>query len=242
MTEQILSIVKYLAKEINTYFGQRVISLVLFGSVLNRKEFNDIDLELLLDNPDDNDFLTLNKILLAVKVKVELHISYKNQLSLIREFRRKAQGSYLLYSLAKGKLLLGKENYYKRLLRITPLPVIKRDLMIKNQEYQSSLREFLLERDFMKKKNKFIKFLLRYIYQLMIIDNKLTYAQILGLDDIVLINKIIKSGLFSKVEIKAFLQILNQKHIIREELIKNCTLLLSATDRILLSHLEQIYG
>ena len=229
--------INIISKKLKKRFGKRIESLLLFGSsrYQNRSgKPDDIDLELLLDIPNKNDLLHLSQIISMINQQAELHTSYKSQLKELKGFRRKAQGSYLLYSLADGILLAGRENYFKLLLGKIQPNTVKKDLMIKNQEYQYSLREFLIEKDLL----KFIKYLLRYISQLMIVNDELTYPELLRLSREDFIQKIFQSSIFSKQEIR----ILNRKNINKNELIKKGTEILFRTDTLLQKQYHQIYG
>lgn len=241
MTKQVKYLTKQITEEINSKFGDRVRSFVLFGTSRTKKVYSDIDLELMLDQPHLKDFQILNNILSKHQERLDFHISYKSQLERQIRFRRKAQGSYLLYSLANGQLLLGKNNYYKTILKKAPKQIIQQDLYIKNQEYQYSLREFLLEGNFLSKRIKFSKYLLRYLYQISILKHKLTYKQVFHSTKNNLLQLIILDNNFTK-ETQLFLhQLFGNKKYSKYELITMCSKILYETDLIMGDLGKEVY-
>lgn len=233
--------IKKIINKINEIFSSHVISLILFGSAKNRRKFNDIDLELVLDKPRVTDFIKLNRILSSFRTNIELHISYKSQLDRMKNYRRKAQGSYLLYSLNEGILLAGKENYFKQLLLKADKKIIKRDLCIKNLEYQHSLREFLIDNNLILKREKFVKYLARYIAQILVLENKLNYHSILSLSNQKIIKKLSELDILNKEQTKNLSVILDKKDEDNEKLIRSSSIVMNILDKVLENQLKKYY-
>jgi|SRR3989344_2647521 len=241
MTKQAKQITKLIAADIHKRFNDRVISLVHFGTSRTERMYGDIDLELLLDKPDQFDLLKINKILHRYNIKLDFHVCYQSQLSYQKSFRRKAQGSYLLFSLAKGNLLLGKSNFFQDLLTKIQPEEIKKDIYIKNQEYQYSIREFLLERNFLEKRIKFCKYLFRYLSQLFVLKNLLNYKQILTLNQKEIIAIFATSNIFIKSERILIRNLYSNKQYTQDELIIAVAQILSVTDGLMDDLYEEIY-
>lgn len=218
--------VSTLKQDVDKVFGSRVISLILFGSVLREETSNDIDVELLLDLPKNNDLLLLHNIVSKSPIKIDLLLTYKTELTTYKEFRKKAQGSYFLYSLANGLLLLGKSNYYKKLLACTDKKQILHDLHIKNREYQHALRSFLLEEDVVSKQKNLAKYLLRYIYQTLLLLNRLTYYEILTLKQREIIEILKQRKVIKKSEIEFLIKLLYGEEKNKDRLISSSAAIL----------------
>lgn len=218
---------------INKCFGKRVLNLVLFGSSLKEKEYGDIDLHLLLDKPKNRDLLEIKEIISKFQsIKIDFLISYKGEFVENRIFRIRNQGRYLLFSLAKGKILLGKSNYYKKILSCQQKKLIIRDLLIKNKEYQNVLRDLLLESESLKKQMNIAKYLLRLISQILIVKNKITYCELLKINKEQLLKKIEKIGLLKQKELILLRRLFFNKESDQSKLILEVTSLLYRLDKI----------
>ena len=245
MTRGIKEFITQIKNDIRSLFGERIVSFVFFGTSRSNKVFNDIDLELLLNEPQELDLKVLNELFLELQFKysykVDFHLSYRSQLEKLGYFRRKAQGSYLLWSLAKGDLLLGDENYFAKMLKQTPKKVAQRDLFIKNQEYQYSLREFLLETNFLSKRSRFSKYLLRYLIQIAIVSGQLSYNDVLDLPKNKLLKKVLNLKLFSLALRPALKTLYGKKKMNLDELLCVSSLILQETDNLMLKQYKKIY-
>lgn len=217
---------------LNEYFGDRIISLVLFGSSLREKNYEDLDLHLLLDEQKHTDLLMINKSIPESSLKIDLLISYVDELSGYDIFRIRNQGKYLLYSLAKGKIILGKNNFYRNLLLNINDNSIREDLYIKNKEYQNSLRDFLLERNILDKQKILAKYFIRYLTQILVLVNKLTYDEILKLNKNQLMLRIRKCGVLSEQEYLILTKMVVNGENNQEEMILTLTCFLYKLDQI----------
>lgn len=228
-TKKILSEIK---NQLNEYFGDRIINLVLFGSSLREKDYEDLDLHLLLDKQKQTDLLMINKAIPESSLKIDILISYVDELSGYDVFRIRNQGKYLLYSLAKGKILLGKSNFYSNLLLNINVNSIRGDLYIKNKEYQNSLRDFLLEKNILDKQKNLAKYFLRYLNQILVLLNKLTYDEILEFNKNQLIQRVKQCGVLSEQEYVILIKMMVSRETNQEEMILTLTHLLYKLDKI----------
>ena len=88
-------------------------TLLIFGSFIDKKKFNDIDLILILDNSDNLETAekTIKNIASNFSLKIDLHVINKE--SAYEMFSKREQINILNESLNKHLIAFGGENYYR---------------------------------------------------------------------------------------------------------------------------------
>ncbi|MEK6836351.1 MAG: hypothetical protein AABX94_01640 [Nanoarchaeota archaeon] len=88
-------------------------TLLIFGSFIDKKKFNDIDLILILDNSDNLETAekTIKNTASNFSLKIDLHVINKE--SAYEMFSKREQINILNESLNKHLIAFGGENYYR---------------------------------------------------------------------------------------------------------------------------------
>ncbi len=99
-------------------FGDRIISLVGYGSYYFEKSdnCNDIDLCLLLNERHNNDFISLNELIKSTSPAIDITVHYLNEIEDRgwQNFTHGNHGIFFLKHLAHSELLLGDDIFARK--------------------------------------------------------------------------------------------------------------------------------
>lgn len=136
----------------NSKLNSRIICLIIHGSSLfyplNNNHLNsDIDLELILEKPEPEDYQIIKNIINKSKIKIECQLRYleeiENQKSLIFLSHYKI---FMYFAYANGICLIGK-NIYRNLVKDISYKTIEESLLISAQIYFKDIRKSLFKGD-----------------------------------------------------------------------------------------------
>jgi hypothetical protein len=160
--------VSILTKRLDESFGNRIISLIFFGSQRYKRSKigSDYDLYLIFDNYKPKDIDTIRSIVKEIKIDLDLTIQYLDQMSFDpNDFQDGSMGCFALDYLSLGECLLGKNIFIDYKKGVKELEY-KKSLLRKINEYAYRYRRELtslgLDEEYL------LKFTKKYISRIII--------------------------------------------------------------------------
>ncbi len=154
-----------------------IISVIHFGSSLRRHQFQDIDLAVIIKRNSYKKFL---ETVYGEKFNgFDISLIKEEEIQGPEKFRFGGHGAHFLYSLIKGKTLYGKNPFLKfRNLKFEKQ--IKRSIISRLYDYIEDVRRAVFRGKINKNiRRRWAKFLRLSLY---LLDNNLTYPEVLSLD------------------------------------------------------------
>lgn len=241
MTKRAENVVSRISKSIDQVFGKRVLNLVLFGSQIKEKDAEDIDLHLLLDTPQPNDLWLLRQLIPESVYTIDFELSYLRDFETKKVWRLKTSGRYMLYPLAYGKILLGSENHYIKLLSKIDPKLIKNDLLVKNKEHLNRVKLDLTRKDIINKQRYIAKYIIRLMSQTMVVTDLDNLKKINLSTKAELIELVKSTELFNQIDFTFLNSLFARRQNSSKDIVLKSTKILDQLDNINWQLQEEYY-
>lgn len=123
--------------------GPRIVCLIVHGSSLfyPLDSNSDVDLEMILKNPQEKDYKIIKEIISQTRVKIECQLRYLKEIETKKSLIAFSSYKVFMYlAYANGVCLLGR-NIYKDLTKTISDEAVKKSLLISAQIYFKDIRK-----------------------------------------------------------------------------------------------------
>lgn len=169
-----------IVNSLNNKFGDRIISLIGYGSYYFERSTNcnDIDLCMLLDERQEYDFDDLHKLIRSSYPAIDITVHYLNEIERKgwQNFTHGTHGIFFLKHLAHSELLLGDDIFARKSILISQKKYSE-SLAIQINQYIDRIQNYLIKESD-KNQQFFQKYFTRILIDILLLNADISFREI----------------------------------------------------------------